>query len=64
MTLAVTAVLRMIRSPDISDASTDAIRSLEMMALTSRAEAAPVEAGVGLWDGFTCGPQNLVRQRE
>jgi hypothetical protein len=35
----------MARSPEISEASAAAITSLESMALTSRAEAALVEAG-------------------
>ena len=45
--LAVRTVLQMIRSPEISEASEEAIRSLESMALTSRAEAALVEASLG-----------------
>lgn len=47
VTLAVTTVLHMIHSPDISEASTDAIRSLGTMALSIRAEAALLEAGFG-----------------
>lgn len=47
VTLAVTTVLHMVHSPDISEASAEAIRSLGMMALSSRAEAALVEAGFG-----------------
>lgn len=43
--LAVATVLQMIRSPEISEASAAAITSLETMALTSRAEAALIEAG-------------------
>jgi cytidylate kinase len=45
--LAVDTVLHMARSAEISEASADAITSLETMALTSRAEAALVEAGFG-----------------
>ena len=45
--LAVTTVLQVVRSSDISDASAEAIQSLETMALTSRAEAALVEASFG-----------------
>ena len=45
--LAVSTVLHMVRSPDISEASTEAIRTLETMALTSRAEAALIEATFG-----------------
>jgi len=36
-----------IHSPEITEASEEAIRSLESMALTSRAEAALVEASLG-----------------
>jgi len=42
--LAVSTVLHMARSPEISEASVDAIRSLETMALASRAEAALIAA--------------------
>ena len=45
--LAVDTVLHMARSAEISEASAEAITSLETMALTSRAEAALVEAGFG-----------------
>ena len=45
VSLAVATVLHMARSPEISEASAAAITSLETMALTSRAEAALVEAG-------------------
>jgi cytidylate kinase len=42
--MGVSTVLSMARSPDISDASLEAIQSLEVMALSSRAQAALVEA--------------------
>ena len=45
--LAVSTVLQMIRSPEISEASADAIRTLGMLALASRAEAALSEAMFG-----------------
>ena len=45
--LAVSTVLHMIRSPEISEASADAIRTLGMLALASRAEAALSEAMFG-----------------
>jgi cytidylate kinase len=45
--LAVATVLHMARSPEISEASAEAVTSLGIMALTSRAEAALVEAGFG-----------------
>jgi hypothetical protein len=45
--LAVSTVLHVVRSPDISEASTEAIRTLETMALASRAEAALSEATFG-----------------
>src|SRR5512139_757850 len=48
VTLAVSTVLHMVRSPEISEASTDAIRTLGMLALSSRAEAALSEATFGL----------------
>jgi hypothetical protein len=44
--LAASAVLQMARSPEITDASAEAIRSLGDMALTSRAEAALAEAAL------------------
>lgn len=47
VTLAVSTVLHMIRSPEISEASTDAVRTLGMLALASRAEAALSEATLG-----------------
>ncbi len=47
VTLAVGTVLHMIRSPEISEASTDAVRALGMLALASRAEAALSEATHG-----------------
>jgi len=47
LTLAVSTVLHMARSPEMSEASQDAIRRLETMALASRAEAALVEATFG-----------------
>jgi len=42
--LAVRTVVQMIRSPDISEASAEALRILDTLALTSRAEAALNEA--------------------
>ena len=45
--LAVSTVLHVVRSPEISDASVEAIRTLGMMALESRAEAALSEASFG-----------------
>jgi len=45
--LAVSTVLHMVRSPEISEASADAIRTLGMLALASRAEAALSEAMFG-----------------
>jgi cytidylate kinase len=45
--LAVSTVLHVVRSPEISDASAEAIRTLGMMALESRAEAALSEASFG-----------------
>ena len=42
--VAVSTVLHVVRSPDISDASTEAIRTLGMLALARRAEAALMEA--------------------
>ena len=46
--LAVSTVLHMVRSSEISEASTDAIQTLGMLALASRAEAALSEATFGL----------------
>jgi cytidylate kinase len=45
--LAVSTVLHLIRSPEISEASAEAIRTLGMLALASRAEAALSEATLG-----------------
>jgi hypothetical protein len=45
--LAVATVLHMVRSPEMSDSSVEAMRSLEAMALTSRAQAALIEASFG-----------------
>jgi cytidylate kinase len=42
--LAVSTVVQLARAPEISDASTEAVRTLGMMALASRAEAALSEA--------------------
>lgn len=47
MGLAVSTVIHMVRSPEISDASTDALRTLGLLALESRAEAALSEASIG-----------------
>jgi len=47
VSLAVSTVIHMVRSPEMSEASLDAIRALETMALTSRAEAALIEATFG-----------------
>jgi cytidylate kinase len=47
LNLAVSTVLHMVRSPEMSEASQEAIRALETMALASRAEAALVEATFG-----------------
>ncbi len=44
---AVDTVVQLVRSPEFPDASPDAIRSLEVLALTSRAEAALIEASFG-----------------
>ena len=44
--LAVTAVVSLARSNQIAEASADAIRSLEMMGLAKRAEAALIEAAM------------------
>ncbi len=49
--LAVSTVLHVVRSPVISDASADALRTLGMLALARRAEAALLEAPVG--QGFS-----------
>jgi cytidylate kinase len=45
--LAVSTVLHMVRSPEMSEASQEALQALATMALTSRAEAALVEATFG-----------------
>jgi hypothetical protein len=45
--LAVSTVLHVVRSPAISDASAEALRTLGMLALGSRAEAALSEATFG-----------------
>jgi cytidylate kinase len=45
--LAVSTVLHMVRSPEMSEASQEALEALGTMALTSRAEAALVEATFG-----------------
>ena len=42
--VAVSTILHVVRSPDISDASAEAIRTLGMLALARRAEAALMEA--------------------
>jgi len=47
VSLAVSTVLQMVRSPEFSEASTEALRALDTMALTSRAEAALIEATFG-----------------
>ena len=47
VTVAVSTVLHVVRSPDISDASAEAIRALGMLALARRAEATLIEATVG-----------------
>lgn len=47
LNLAVSTVLHMVRSPEMSEASHEAIHSLETMGLASRAEAALVEATFG-----------------
>jgi cytidylate kinase len=47
LNLAVSTVLHMVRSPEMSEASHEAIGALETMALASRAEAALVEATFG-----------------
>ena len=44
--LAVNTVLSLARSEEIKACSVDALRSLEMMSLESRAEAALIEAGL------------------
>jgi cytidylate kinase len=46
--LAVSTVVHMVRSPEISEASPEALRTLETMALARRAEAALSEATSGL----------------
>ena len=45
--LAVSTILHVVRSVDISDASVEAIKTLETQALASRAEAALIEATFG-----------------
>jgi len=45
--MAVSTVVHMVRSPEISDASAEALRTLGMLALESRAEAALSEATLG-----------------
>jgi cytidylate kinase len=45
--LAVSTILHMVRSAEISDASAEAVRTLETLALASRAEAALIEATFG-----------------
>ena len=52
--LAVSTILNAARSEEIKACSVDALRSLEIMGLSSRAEAALIEAG------FTYGPINSV----
>jgi cytidylate kinase len=47
LNLAVSTVLHMVRSPDMSEASLEALQALGAMALTSRAEAALAEATFG-----------------
>jgi len=47
VTVAVSTVLHLVRSPAISDASAEALRTLGMLALARRAEAALLEATVG-----------------
>jgi cytidylate kinase len=47
LNLAVSTVLDLVRSPEMSDASVEALQTLGVMALTSRAEAALVEATFG-----------------
>jgi len=46
--LAVKSVVDLARSKEIAEASVDALRSLEMMALKNRAEAALIEAGLSI----------------
>jgi len=48
VSLAVKTVVDLARSKQIAEASVDAIRSLEMMALKNRAEAALIEAGLSI----------------
>ncbi len=48
VSLAVETVLHMARSEEIKACSIDAVKSLEMMGLARRAEAALIEAGFGL----------------
>jgi hypothetical protein len=47
LNLAVSTVLDLVRSPEMSEASVEALQTLGVMALTSRAEAALVEATFG-----------------
>jgi hypothetical protein len=49
--VAVSTVLHVVRSPAVSDASAEALRTLGMLALTRRAEAALLEVSVG--QGFS-----------
>jgi hypothetical protein len=46
--LAVRTVVDLARSKEIAEASVDALRSLEMMALRNRADAALIEAGLSI----------------
>ena len=46
MQLAVNSVIQMARSEEIKACSIDAMKSLEMMGLQTRAEAALIEAGL------------------
>jgi hypothetical protein len=52
--LAVNTVMQMARSEDIKACSIDAMKSIEMMGLTHRAEAALIEAGL------TYGPTTYI----
>jgi hypothetical protein len=52
--LAVNTVIQMARSEDIKACSIDAMKSIEMMGLTHRAEAALIEAGL------TYGPTTYI----
>jgi cytidylate kinase len=53
--VAVSTVLHVLRSPDISDDSTEAVRALGMLALAHRAEAALMESTGG--QGRLAGPE-------